>query len=113
MDEPRPVWYVACLDCTAKFFADSIPTCCPRCGAEQLLVDRQTQPWRRANVRTATPQGCDHTLHAIADTGEPTGSWTIDRSKTRPRVVCGVCGKFYGYLRAPKKRRGRGARGDE
>jgi hypothetical protein len=43
---------------------------------------------------------CDHTLHAIDDQGQATGSWTVERSGKAERVICRVCGKFYGYIDA-------------
>lgn len=45
---------------------------------------------------------CEHTIHAVNDNGRTTGSWQVDRNGDRPRVVCSVCGKFYGFLRAAK-----------
>lgn len=49
------------------------------------------------------PAGCHHTIHAIDDNGKTTGTWVIRHSKkknqrTRRKVVCKVCKRFYGYL---------------
>jgi len=100
---PEPRLYVACESCSAKLFADVVPACCPRCGSGRLLVDAQTEPRRDERHPARTRHECDHTLHPIAESGATTGSWTIDRSAAKPRVVCGVCGKFYGYLRTPEE----------
>ncbi|MEQ8850053.1 hypothetical protein [Botrimarina sp.] len=51
----------------------------------------------------AQSSDCDHTHHALDGDGRPTGSWTIDPAGGKPRVVCRVCGKFYGFL-PPSKR---------
>jgi hypothetical protein len=47
---------------------------------------------------------CDHTLYHADRQGRLQGSWTeelvIDPDLGRRiRIVCGPCGKFYGYLR--------------
>ena len=47
---------------------------------------------------------CDHTLYHADRQGRLQGSWTeelvIDPDLGRRiRIVCGSCGKFYGYLR--------------
>jgi hypothetical protein len=46
---------------------------------------------------------CHHTLHTIDENEKPTGSWAIRTStkkgqKPRKKVVCSVCGRFYGYV---------------
>lgn len=51
---------------------------------------------------------CNHTLHAIDNEGNTTGSWWVRASKKkngpqRRKVVCRYCGKFYGYLDDKRK----------
>ncbi len=41
---------------------------------------------------------CEHNIEAIDREGRTTGSWTIEQSGKAQRVVCRVCGKFYGYI---------------
>jgi hypothetical protein len=41
--------------------------------------------------------GCFHTLHLIDEHGTPCGSWIDEPDGNHIRVVCRVCGKFYGY----------------
>lgn len=38
---------------------------------------------------------CDHTLHALDDQGQTTGSWVIEANGKSSRVVCRFCRKFY------------------
>ena len=40
---------------------------------------------------------CNHTLYLADADGRPQGSWVDQRVGNLVRVVCGVCGKFYGY----------------
>jgi hypothetical protein len=44
------------------------------------------------------PENCDHTIHHVAEDGYLDGSWTTDTTEHGTRIVCGACGKFYGYL---------------
>jgi hypothetical protein len=44
-------------------------------------------------------QECDHTPYLTDQYGRPCGSWVDEQVGNRVRVVCGVCGKFYGYRR--------------
>lgn len=53
--------------------------------------------------------GCHHTIHAIDDAGNTTGTWVIRTSTkkggpTRRKVVCRVCKKFYGYIDDGKRK---------
>lgn len=49
--------------------------------------------------RRQSTTGCNHTLHIQDDMGQPQGSWVEERTRDGVRVVCGNCGRFYGYLR--------------
>ncbi len=46
-----------------------------------------------------TATACDHTLHHANPDGKLLGSWHIVQAGKRRKVVCKVCGRFYGYLR--------------
>lgn len=41
---------------------------------------------------------CDHTLHAIDNNGQTTGTWVVREVGGVRRVACGSCGKVYGRL---------------
>jgi len=43
--------------------------------------------------------GCNHPVHHAKD-GKPLGSWIRKGDK----IVCGKCGRFYGYVVPEKKR---------
>lgn len=49
---------------------------------------------------------CSHTIYHVDRDGRPSGSWVLAK---RGRIVCSVCGRFYGYVpssaRANRKRR--------
>ena len=60
-----------------------------------LHFDYRSRLW---HSRSMEPGTCDHTLQHLASDGHLRGSWTTDRTKYGRRVVCGVCGRFYGYL---------------
>lgn len=52
-------------------------------------------------------EACRHTLQAIDEGGEATGTWVVRHSRRKnqpPRrmVVCRECGRFYGWM-ADKK----------
>ena len=38
---------------------------------------------------------CRHTIRHT----DPDGTWTTERRNGRDRVVCKLCGRFYGYVR--------------
>ena len=44
---------------------------------------------------------CHHAAHAFNDTGRLQGSWTVEQTDSRYRIVCCLCGKFFGYLDCP------------
>jgi len=48
---------------------------------------------------------CNHTTQALDDSGQPLGSWRLDRRHGRDCVVCCACGRFYGYISKPTKKR--------
>ena len=48
---------------------------------------------------------CDHTLHLTDQHGNPCGSWVDEQVGSRVRVVCRVCGRFYGYRPSKRDRR--------
>lgn len=54
--------YCACRICTAKWFCDTNPASCPRCGGDQVIATRAVPPWLRRNPRrrlNATPSSVD------------------------------------------------------
>jgi hypothetical protein len=40
---------------------------------------------------------CDHTLHLADKAGQRQGTWIDEPVGNRVRVICRVCGRFYGY----------------
>jgi hypothetical protein len=49
------------------------------------------------SVTTKQKQACNHTLHLTDKAGKPQGTWIEERIEKRVRVICRVCGRFYGY----------------
>ena len=53
----------------------------------------------KSNTRGKTTRlTCDHTTHLYNDRGEPMGSWVEQEVGNRVRVICGSCGRFYGWI---------------
>lgn len=58
--------------------------------------------------RRSREAGCEHTLHHSDRLGNLKGTWKHERLKGRVRVVCEVCGRFYGYLSFDQQERAAG-----
>ena len=61
-------------------------------------MDSSPSPSRCWSSRNADECDCDHTMHIHDAHGNRRGSWVDQYAANRWRVVCGGCGRFYGYL---------------
>ncbi len=50
-----------------------------------------------------TNEHCDHTLYATDDRGRLLGSWMKKKKGRQVRIVCAVCGRFFGYRETRKR----------
>jgi|GEM_PF-2464708 len=66
-----PQVYCVCGICTAKWFCDTKPTSCPRCGRDQVNATRAVPPWLRRNPeRKLGAAGTKDEGAAVASTGK-------------------------------------------
>jgi len=61
-------------------------------------MDSSPSPSRCWSSRNADECVCDHTVHIDDEQGNRRGSWVHQHVSNRWRVVCGGCGRFYGYV---------------
>ncbi len=54
-----------------------------------------------------TNEDCNHTLYVTDDRGRLRGTWIEKKKGRQVRIVCAICGRFYGYRETRQQRRAR------